>query len=91
MKLWKVVIVVAQCDTEGKREIHREKKVRIFDVFELATMFARIGDEGYSPWKAIVDRKIWEYDVSSVKQLVEKQREIVTEATRIETYWEAAE
>lgn len=84
-KLYKVTIEISFSDCEGKREIKRERKTQFFETLNDAIYFYRHELTG---WSQIVNRQIWEYSISSVKELHEKEREIIKQVKSIERYWE---
>lgn len=89
MKLWKVVVEISHASSDGNGEVGRETRTRYFDDFNQATYFAENGDiERNNFFAAVASRKIFEYDVSSVRQLEFKKREVVSQITKTESYWE---
>ena len=88
-KLWKVVVEISHSRSDGNGESHRETKTRYFDDFKSAAYFADCGDIGPNNFFAqVVSRKIYEYDIKSVRQLEHKKREVVTEHTETKWVWE---
>ena len=88
-KLWKVVVEISHSRSDGNGESCRETKTRYFDDFESAKCFADRGDIGPNNFFAqVVSRKIYEYDIRSVRQLEHKKHEVVTEHTETKWCWE---
>lgn len=88
-KLWKVVVEISHARSDGNGESGRETKIRFFDDFRSATYFAEHGDIPTNNFFACVaSRKIFEYEISSVKQLERKQHEVVTEVKETKWIWE---
>lgn len=88
-KLWKVIVEISHARSDGNGEAGREKKTRYFDDFRSATYFAEHGDiPSNNFFAAVASRKIFEYDVSSVRQLERKQHEVVTEVKETKFDWE---
>lgn len=85
-KLWKVVVEISHARSDGNCESGRETKTRYFDDFRSAEHFADRGDIGPNNFFAqVVSRQVYEYDISSVRQLERKKHEVVTEVK--ETKW----
>jgi hypothetical protein len=88
-KLWKVAVEISHARSDGNGECSRETKTRYFDDFESAEYFADRGDIGPNNFFAqVASRRIYEYDVSSVRELELKKREIVTEVKETKWVWE---
>lgn len=88
-KLWKVVVEISHARSDGNGESSRETKTRYFDDFRSAEHFADRGDIGPNNFFACVaSRQIYEYDISSVRQLERKQHEVVTEVKETKWCWE---
>lgn len=88
-KLWKVVVEISHSRSDGNGESRRETKTRYFEDFSEAEYFADRGDIGPNNFFAmVVSRKIYEYDIKSVRQLEHKKHEVVTERTETEWVWE---
>lgn len=88
-KLWKVVVVISHARSDGNGESGRETKTRYFDDFKEAAYFADNGDiKSNNFFACVASRAIYEYDVSSVRQLELKKREIVSQITKTERHWE---
>lgn len=88
-KLWKVVVEISHSRSDGNGESRRETKTRYFEDFGEAEHFADRGDIGPNNFFAmVVSRKIYEYDIKSVRQLELKKHEVVTERTETEWVWE---
>lgn len=88
-KLWKVVVEISHSHSDGNGESRRETKIRYFDDFSEAEYFADRGDIGPRNFFAmVVSRKIYEYDIKSVRQLEHKKHEVVTEHTETKWCWE---
>jgi len=88
-KLWKVIVEISHSYSDGNGESRRETKTRYFDNFSEAEHFADCGDIGSSNFFAmVVSRKIYEYNIASVRQLEHKKREEVTAHTKTRWVWE---
>lgn len=88
-KLWKVVVEISHARSDGNGECGRETKTRYFDDFRSAEHFADRGDIGPNNFFAqVVSRQIYEYDISSVRQLERKKHEVVTEVKETKWIWE---
>ena len=88
-KLWKVIVEISHSYSDGNGESRRETKTRFFDDFSDAEHFADCGDVGSKNFFAmVVSRKIYEYDIKSVRQLELKKHEVVTERTETKWCWE---
>ena len=88
-KLWKVVVEISHARSDGNGESSRETKTRYFDDFRSAKHFADRGDIGPNNLFAqVASRQIYEYDISSVRQLERKKHEVVTEVKETKWCWE---
>jgi hypothetical protein len=88
-RLWKVVVEISHARSDGNGECGRETKTRYFEDFRSARDFADYGDiEPNNFFAQVVSRRIYEYDVSSVRELELKKREIVTEVKETKWVWE---
>ena len=88
-KLWKVVVEISIARSDGNGECGRETKTRYFDDFESATYFAEYGDIPTNNFfERVASRQIYEYDISSVRQLERKKHEVVTEVKKTKWSWE---
>ena len=88
-KLWKVVVEISHARSDGNGESSRETKTRYFDDFRSAEHFADRGDIGPNNFFAqVASRQIYEYDISSVRQLERKKHEVVTEVKETKWIWE---
>jgi hypothetical protein len=85
--LWKVVVEISHARSDGNGECGRKTKTRYFDDFSEAENFAQYGDiASDNLFACVASRQIYEYDISSVRQLEHKKHEVVTKDTR--WYWE---
>ncbi len=88
-KLWKVVVEISHARSDGNGEAGRETKTRYFDDFRSAEYFAQHGDIASNNYFAqVASRQIYEYDISSVRQLERKKHEVVTEVKETKWCWE---
>lgn len=88
-KLWKVVVEISHSRSDGNGESCRETKTRFFEDFHNAEDFAQYGDIASNNFFAqVVSRQIYEYDISSVRQLERKKHEVVTEVKETKWSWE---
>lgn len=88
-KLWKVVVEISHSRSDGNGESCRETKTRFFEDFRNAEDFAQYGDIASNNFFAqVVSRQIYEYDISSVRQLERKKHEVVTEVKETKWRWE---
>ncbi|MBO5789264.1 MAG: hypothetical protein J6R42_04905 [Clostridia bacterium] len=88
-KLWKVVVEISHARSDGNGECGRETKTRYFDDFRSAEYFAQHGDIASNNYFAqVASRQIYEYDISSVRQLERKKHEVVTEVKETKWCWE---
>lgn len=88
-KLWKVVVEISHARSDGNGECGRETKTRYFDDFRSAEYFAQYGDIATNNYFAqVASRQIYEYDISSVRQLERKKHEVVTEVKETKWCWE---
>ncbi|MBQ9396022.1 MAG: hypothetical protein IJU23_11010 [Proteobacteria bacterium] len=88
-KLWKVIVEISHARSDGNGEAGRETRTRFFDDFRSATYFAEYGDIPTNDFFACVaSRKIFEYDICSVRQLELKKRETVHEVKETKWCWE---
>ena len=88
-KLWKVVVEISHARSDGNGEAGRETKTRYFDDFRSAEYFAQYGDIATNNYFAqVASRQIYEYDISSVRQLERKKHEVVTEVKETKWIWE---
>ena len=86
-KLYKVTVEISFGDCEGRRELKRETKTQIFETLDDAIRFSKRGGmEGYN--YGIIKKQIWKYTVSSVREMQEKEREIIRQVVEKEKYWE---
>jgi hypothetical protein len=85
-KLWKVVVEISRSRGDGNGESRRETKTRYFEDFRDAEHFADSGDLGF--FEQVVSRHIYEYDISSVRELERKKHEVVREVKDITWVWE---
>lgn len=85
-KLWKVVVEISHSRSDGNGECSIEIKTRYFDDFRSAEDFAQYGDIGF--FAQVVSRHIYEYNISSVRELERKKHEIIREVKDIEWAWE---
>lgn len=82
-KLFKVTIEISICNSSGMCELSRETRTQFFESLDDAIRFTR-DDLHYT----VVKKQIWEYMVSSIKELHQKEREVVRQVVDIEKYWE---
>lgn len=88
-KMWKVVVEISHARSDGNGECGRETKTRYFEDFRSARDFADYGDiEPNNFFAQVVSRHIYEYGVSSVRELELKKREVVTEVKETKWVWE---
>lgn len=88
-KLWKVVVEISHARSDGNGESCRETKIRYFDDFMSAEYFADHGDiEPNNFFACVASHRIYEYDISSVRQLERKKHEVVTEVKETKWCWE---
>lgn len=88
-KLWKVVVEISHAHSDGNGESCRETKTRYFDDFSSAVCFAQYGDIAPNNFFACVaSSQIYEYSISSVRQLERKKHEVVTEVKETKWCWE---
>ena len=88
-KLWKVVVEISHARSDGNGESGRETKTRYFDDFRSAEYFAQYGDiASNNCFACVASRQIYEYDISSVRQLERKKHEVVTEVKETKWIWE---
>lgn len=88
-KLWKVVVEISYARSDGNGECSRDIKTRYFDDFENAEHFADRGDIRSNDFFAqVVSRHIYEYNISSVRELERKKHEVVREVKDISWVWE---
>lgn len=88
-KLWKVVVEISHSQSDGNGESCRETKTRYFEDFDEAEYFAERGDIGpHNFFACVVSRRIYEFDIRSVRQLEHKKHEVVTNVTKTEWIWE---
>ena len=88
-KFWKVVVEISHARSDGNGECSRDTKTRYFEDFRSARDFADYGDiEPNNFFAMVVSRHIYEYDVSSVRELELKKREVVTEVKETKWVWE---
>lgn len=88
-KLWKVVVEISHARSDGNGESGWETKTRFFEDFRNAEDFAQYGNIASNNFFAqVASRKIFEYEISSVKQLERKQHEVVTEVKKTKWSWE---
>lgn len=88
-KIWKVVVEISHSHSDGNGESCRETKTRYFEDFRSARDFADYGDiEPNNFFAMVVSRHIYEYGVSSVRELELKKREVVTEVKETKWIWE---
>lgn len=88
-KIWKVVVEISYARSDGNGECSRDIKTRYFDDFENAVHFADYG--GIAPhdfFAKVASRHIYEYNISSVRELERKKHEIVTEVKECKWAWE---
>ena len=84
--LYKAVVTVSHGNADGTREIGRDEYSRLFDSLDGAVRF--IEDQGKrhsSPWD-VASCRLFEYKVSSVRELVRKKRTVAV-VMKNETYW----
>lgn len=88
-KLWKVVVEISHARSDGNGECGRETKTRYFEDFRSAEYFAQDGDiEPNNFFACVVSHKIYEYNISSVRQLERKKHEVITEVNETKWSWE---
>lgn len=88
-KLWKVIVEISHSYSDGNGESRRETKTRYFEDFSAAEHFAERGDIGpHNFFACVVSRRIYEFDIRSVRQLEHKKHEVVTNVTKTEWVWE---
>ena len=88
-KLWKVIVEISYARSDGNGESSRETKTRFFEDFSSAEYFAQYGDIAPNDYFAgVASRKIYEYNISSVRELERKQHEVVTEVKKTKWIWE---
>lgn len=88
-KLWKVVVEISHARSDGNGESCRETNTRFFEDFLNAEDFAQYGDIASNNFFAqVASRQIYEYDISSVRQLERKKHEVVTEVKKTKWIWE---
>lgn len=88
-KLWKVVVEISHARSDGNGESCRETNTRFFEDFRNAEDFAQYGDIASNNFFAqVASRQIYEYDISSVRQLERKKHEVVTEVKKTKWIWE---
>lgn len=85
MKLWKVRITKCQSDIEGKCCISQKEVERIFDDFDEAIAFINSRDDY---WTANINPHIWEYEVSSCREMQRVTREREETIEYKATSWE---
>ncbi len=87
-KLWKVVVDISYARSDGNGESGRETKTRYFDDFRSAEDFAQFGDIASNDhFACVASRQIYEYEISSVRQLERKKYEVVTEVKETKWSW----
>lgn len=88
-KIWKVVVEISHARSDGNGESCRERKIQFFDTFRDAEDFAKYGDiASNNHFACVASRKIYEYDIRSVRQLEYKKHEIVSEVKQTKWCWE---
>ena len=88
-KLWKVVVEISYARSDGNGECSRETKTRYFDDFRSAEYFALSGDIASNDhFACVASRKIYEYEIESVRQLERKKHDVVTENKETRWVWE---
>lgn len=88
-KIWKVVVKISHSHSDGNGESCRETKTRYFEDFRSARDFADYGDiEPNNFFAMVVSLHIYEYGVSSVRELEHKKHEVVTEVKETKWTWE---
>ena len=88
-KLWKVVVEISHSRSDGNGISRRDIKIRFFEDFSNAEDFAQNGDiEPNNHFAQVTSRKIYEYDISSVRELELKKHEVVREVKDITWVWE---
>lgn len=88
-KLWKVVVEISHARSDGNGECGRETKTRYFDDFSEAEYFADRGDIGSNNlFACVASRHIYEYNISSVRELERKKHETIREVKDITWAWE---
>lgn len=87
--LWKVVVKISYARSDGNGESGQETKTRFFEDFSSAIRFAQCGDIAPNDFFACVaSRKVYEYSISSIRQLEYKKHEVVTEVKETKWCWE---
>lgn len=87
MKLYKVTVTISFGDCEGKCETGRETRTRFFESLEEAIFYSRWGgEEGFN--SIVVKKQIWEYEISSIKELHQKEKEVIRQTKTVERVWE---
>lgn len=88
-KIWKVVVEISHARSDGNGECGRETKTRYFEDFRSARDFADYGDiEPNNFFAQVAARHIYEYNISSVRELEHKKHEVVTEVKETKWVWE---
>ena len=77
-KLWKAVVTTENNNGNIKTESG------LFENYKDAEFFVNHNDHDH----IYIERKLFEYEISSVKELHQKSREVETVVKHIETYWE---
>lgn len=87
--LWKVIVEISYARSDGNGESGHETKTRFFEDLSSAVRFAECGDIAPNDFFACVaSRKIYEYSISSIRQLEYKKHEVVTEVKETRWSWE---
>lgn len=89
VKLWKVVVEISHARSDGNGECSRETKTRYFEDFRAAEYFAQSGDIAPNDhFACVASRKVFEYEISSVRILEHKKHEVATEVKEAKWVWE---
>ncbi len=88
-KFWKVSVFILEDSGDGNQRQNLKTIEQIFDNFDQAIAFSKKGDIKPGDFFRHVDSCcIFEYEVTSVRKLEHKKREIVREVKDVEWFWE---
>lgn len=88
-KLWKVWLHIVTSNFEGTEQTGSREEIKFFENFDQAKKCALYGDGIKFDYHVdfIAHRKIYEYEISAVRELAEKQRPVEV-VKKTETYWD---
>ena len=82
------IVEISYSRSDGNGESGRETKTRFFEDFSSAVRFAQSGVIASNDFARVASSQIYEYSISSIRQLEYRKHEVVTEVKETKWCWE---